>query len=304
MHHLPTPPLRSAMRHSSRPSSPSPSPVPLGSPPTSTSGLITSPQITQSQLPPSTTSYGLASPPTSYGKLPRAVTSSSLGTPAGYTPKVSFDTFENPMDDALFSFTLQVKSEGYKRTRRTRVFLCAASPDESGMEALDWALESLCQDDDEFIVVRGFDTGELDKDHDTLREEARDLMKMIGQKNVEYDPDRKLSIVVEFVASKITETIERMIALYRPDSLIVGTRGEKSFLQQVGQAVGSRVGSVSRYCLSHSPVPVIVVSPHRRRTMEKRRADPKRKTQYEELTQAKHHGHHGHPIHQTVSATL
>ena len=31
------------------------------------------------------------------------------------------------------------------------------------MEALEWALESLCQDDDEFIVVRGFDTGELGK---------------------------------------------------------------------------------------------------------------------------------------------
>ncbi|KAG8802934.1 hypothetical protein FRC16_008264 [Serendipita sp. 398] len=205
---------------------------------------------------------GLSSPPTSFGRLPRAVTtgSGSQGTPAGYTPKVGFDTFENPIDDALFSFTLQVKSEGYKRTRKTRVFLCAASPDESGMHALDWALECLCQDDDEFIVVRGFDVGELDKDHDTLREEARELMRTIGEKNVEYDPNRKLSIVLEFVAGRITETIERMIALYRPDSLIVGTRGEKSFLQQVGQAVGTGVGSVSKYCLSHSPVPVIVVS--------------------------------------------
>ena len=77
-------------------------------------------------------------------------------------------------------------------------------------------------------------------------------MKTIGDKNVEYDPDRKLSIVVEFVAGKITETIERMIALYRPDSLIVGTRGERSFLAHVGQAVGSRVGSVSRYVSVHT----------------------------------------------------
>jgi hypothetical protein len=72
------------------------------------------------------------------------------------------------------------------------------------------------------------------------------LMKSIGDRNREIDPSRKLSIVVEFVAGKITETIERMIALYRPDSLIVGTRGEMSFLQQVGQAVGTRMGSVSR----------------------------------------------------------
>lgn len=71
-------------------------------------------------------------------------------------------------------------------------------------------------------------------------------MRIIGVKNREIDSDRKLSIVVEFVAGKVTETIERMIALYRPDSLIVGTKGEKSFLQQVGQAVGTGVGSVSK----------------------------------------------------------
>ena len=58
---------------------------------------------------------------------------------------------------SMFSFTLQVKSEGYRRTRNTRVFLCASSPDESGREALDWALESLVQDGDELIVCRGVD---------------------------------------------------------------------------------------------------------------------------------------------------
>jgi hypothetical protein len=57
----------------------------------------------------------------------------------------------------MFSFTLQVKSAGYKRTRTTRVYLCAAGPDESGQEALDWALESLAQDGDEVIVFRGVD---------------------------------------------------------------------------------------------------------------------------------------------------
>lgn len=57
----------------------------------------------------------------------------------------------------MFSFTLQVKSEGYRRTRNTRVFLCASSPDESGSEALEWSLESLVQEGDELIVFRGVD---------------------------------------------------------------------------------------------------------------------------------------------------
>lgn len=61
----------------------------------------------------------------------------------------------------MFSYTLHVQSEGYSRTKNTRVFLCAASPDESGTQALDWALESLVQEGDEFIVFRGVDDADL-----------------------------------------------------------------------------------------------------------------------------------------------
>ena len=78
----------------------------------------------------------------------------------GYTPKVSFDTFENPAA-SMFSFTLSAESVGYTRTPQTRVFLCAASPDESGRQALDWALDSLVQDGDELVVFRGFDEEDL-----------------------------------------------------------------------------------------------------------------------------------------------
>jgi hypothetical protein len=78
----------------------------------------------------------------------------------------------------------------------------------------------------------------------------------------------------------------RLISLYRPDcesssasfcipvqlllihvsiqrnypALIVGTKGSRSTLQKFGAALGAPgMGSVSRYCVSHSPVPVIVV---------------------------------------------
>lgn len=103
----------------------------------------------------------------------------------------------------------------------------------------------------------------------------------------------------------MTETIERLIALYRPDSLIVGTKGQRGVIQAWGAAFGAPgMGSVSkcvfryalrffwlsllndvhRYCLSHSPVPVIVVRPERkvRQSKEKRRADPKRGLHFEQ----------------------
>lgn len=55
-------------------------------------------------------------------------------------------------------------------------------------------------------------------------------------------------MIVEFMAGRVTETIERLIALYRPDSLVVGTRGPRSMMKQWGAALGAPgMGSVSRY---------------------------------------------------------
>jgi len=193
----------------------------------------------------------------------------------------------------MFSFTLQVKSEGYRRTRNTRVFLCASSPDESGSEALEWSLEYLVQDGDELIVFRGADEDVFQKDHNLVRDEARELMRTMQEKSIEYDPDRKLSLILEYIPGKITDTIDRLIALYRPDSLVVGTRGRRfgaglvqglgvGLVYGLGVGSGASIGSVSKYCLSHSPVPVIVVRPGRklRKAVEKRRADPKRGTHF------------------------
>jgi hypothetical protein len=49
-------------------------------------------------------------------------------------------------------------------------------------------------------------------------------------------------------------------------------------------AGGAAVGGVSKYCLSHSPVPVVVVRPESkvRKARDKRRADPKRGTHFDE----------------------
>ncbi|KAI6020114.1 hypothetical protein BKA83DRAFT_4296104 [Pisolithus microcarpus] len=219
-----------------------------------------------------------SSPPVPSPSLPIAA--------QGYTPKVSFDTFENPAA-SMFSYTLRVESEGYARNAATRVFLCAASADESGREALDWALECLVQDGDELIVFRGIDQEELDKDHELVREEARDLMRQIQEKCVEYDPERKVSIVLEFIAGRPTTTLDRLIALYRPDSVVVGTRGQRGVMSGVLSFGG--IGSVSRYALSHSPVPVIVVRPESkvRKVLEKRKRNPKRGTHFDELVREK-----------------
>jgi len=61
----------------------------------------------------------------------------------------------------MFSYTLHVESLNYTSNRASRVFLCAASPDESGSQALDWTLSELVRDGDELIVLRGIEKEEL-----------------------------------------------------------------------------------------------------------------------------------------------
>lgn len=191
-----------------------------------------------------------------------------------YRRKVGFETFDKSTDTALFSYTLQAKSEGYRRSRHTRVFCVAVSADESGDDALDWLMDSLVEDGDEIVAVRVIELDEGEKAspqaQEEFREEAAHLLRTVLEKNDLYG-DRKVSIIVEFVAGKVTETLMRLISLYRPDSLVVGTRGQKSVIQQW-------MGSVSRYCLAHSPVPVITVKPERKvkKHLAKRKADPTR----------------------------
>ncbi|KAF8273561.1 hypothetical protein EI94DRAFT_1715278 [Lactarius quietus] len=291
------------MKHSSRPTTPSatsppvspffqPSPIPPVPqiPYLPTASPVTSTVSTNSPVPatsPSASGSLSASgilPPPALVQSPTA-TIACPNTAQGYTSKVSFDTFENPVA-SMFSFTLQVKSDGYERTPSTRVFLCASSPDDSGRHALDWAIEGLVQSGDELIIFRGIDQDDLERDHDMVRDEARDLMHRIQEQCVEADPDRKLCIIVEYIAGKVTTTIDRLIALYRPDAVVVGSRGSGKMKQAFGAAFGAQsMGGVSKYCLSHSPVPVIVVRPESkvRKTLDKRRADPKRGIHFDDL---------------------
>jgi len=71
-----------------------------------------------------------------------------------YTPKVSFDAFENSAA-SIFSFTLYVQSDVYARSRATKVFLYTSNPDKIGRCTLTLALKSLVQNKDKLILFRG-----------------------------------------------------------------------------------------------------------------------------------------------------
>ncbi|KAF8466405.1 hypothetical protein BDZ91DRAFT_629105, partial [Kalaharituber pfeilii] len=193
-----------------------------------------------------------------------------------FLKRVSFDTFDNK-DATDFSLTLKAKHKDYTYSRRSRTFLCGTDQNDYSEFALEWLIDELVDDGDEIVCLRvvdkdtkmANDSGQQERQY---RLDARKLLNEIIDKNEE---DKAISIVLEFAVGKVHDTIQRMIHIYEPVILIVGTRG-----RSLGGIQGLLPGSVSKYCLQHSPVPVIVVRPSNKREKKKkkRQADPARRS--------------------------
>lgn len=79
------------------------------------------------------------------------------------------------------------------------------------------------------------------------------------------------------------------IRIYEPAVLIVGTRG-----RNLGGMQSLLPGSVSKYCLQQSPIPVIVVRPSTKREKKKKKrlADPSRRSYNQILQLSERRGSH------------
>ncbi|GLI78656.1 hypothetical protein PoHVEF18_006976 [Penicillium ochrochloron] len=211
---------------------------------------------------------------------PRALSTSrgpSPPPPKTYERGVSFNTFDN-RDAADFSLTLNYKHKWYQSTRRSRTFLCGTDQNEYSDFALNWLIDELVQDGDEIVCLRAVEkdsamASDAGIEEGKYRQEAKRLFEQVIQKNSQ--DEKAISLVLELVVGKVEEIIQRMIRIYEPVMLIVGTRGRN--LQGVHSLLP---GSVSKYCVQHSPIPVIVVrpSPKREKKKKKRRADPTRRS--------------------------
>ncbi|SMR48884.1 unnamed protein product [Zymoseptoria tritici ST99CH_1E4] len=202
---------------------------------------------------------------------------SSPPPPAQFQAKVSFDTFSNPAASD-FSLTLNRKHRDYEYTKRSRTFLCGTDTNDYSDTALEWLIDELVDDGDEVVCLRVVekDSKEATKwsggqGEKGYRREAQRFLEEIEKKNTD---DRAISLVLEFSIGKVQDTIQQMIRIYEPAILVVGTRG-KSLTGYQGLLSS---GSVSKYCLQYSPVPVIVVRPSSKREAKKRKRmqDPTR----------------------------
>lgn len=222
---------------------------------------------------------------------------SSPPPPAQFRPSVSFDTFSNP-SASDFSLTLNRKHKDYVYTKRSRTFLCGTDTNEYSDTALEWLIDELVDDGDEVVCLRVLEKDSKDatrwsggQGEKGYRKEAQRFLEEIEKKNSD---DRAISLVLEFSIGKVHDTIQQMIRIYEPAMLVVGTRG-KSLTGYQGLLSS---GSVSKYCLQYSPVPVIVVRPSSKREAKKRKRlqDPSRSGYRDILDKSEDapRGHGGH----------
>ncbi|ODV88820.1 hypothetical protein CANCADRAFT_128770 [Tortispora caseinolytica NRRL Y-17796] len=215
---------------------------------------------------------------------------SSPPPPPKFQPQVSFDTFANK-DASLFSYTLRTKHLDYRYTRQSRTFLCGLDDNDYSDFALEWLLDELVSDGDEVVCLRVVDPASklTQTDDSEYRHVAEEKLHEVLDKNTE---NKKISIIFELVVGKVEKTIQRMIQVYEPAMLIVGTRG-----RSLNGFQGLMPGSVSKYCLQYSPVPVVVVRPSIKRQMKKakRQADPGRRNYLDILDKGNDHQHERDP---------
>ncbi|GAA6063215.1 hypothetical protein JCM10212_002437 [Sporobolomyces blumeae] len=215
-----------------------------------------------------------------------------------YRRRVGFDTFGAGTDlegkakatgggtGVTYSFTLGAKSAEFARTRWSRTFLVCTDLNEYSVNAVNWLLKSLAEDNDEVVVLRVIEPGSSahnawKSSMEEARDEAEDVLEDLMQRNAD---EKQMSLVVEFAIGEIEETIHRMIEIYKPDSLIVGTRGRPDSLFK-----SAFMGSISRWAVARCPVPVVVVRPDDkvRETLERRLQDSKRGRSYVSLLSPK-----------------
>ncbi|KAE8316919.1 hypothetical protein BDV41DRAFT_527390 [Aspergillus transmontanensis] len=197
--------------------------------------------------------------------------------PQTYERGVSFNTFDNP-DAADFSLTLNYKHKGYQCTRRSRTFLCGTDQNDYSDFALEWLIDELVDDGDEIVCLRAVEkdstiASDAAIEEGKYRQEAEKLFEQVIQKNSQ--DEKAISLVLELAVGKVQDIIQRMIRIYEPSVLIVGTRG-----RNLGGVQGLLPGSISKYCLQQSPIPVIVVRPSTKREKKKKKrlADPTRRS--------------------------
>ncbi|KAI5457792.1 hypothetical protein BGZ63DRAFT_416883 [Mariannaea sp. PMI_226] len=207
--------------------------------------------------------------------------------PDRFQRHIAFDNLPagEPTKNNTISLTLNVRHKGYQPRRRSRTFMVGVDEHSYSNFALQWLLDELVDDGDEIVCVRVMEK-EVRLSDKAYLDDAKNVMDGIVQRN---GSNRAVSIILEYAVGKLHGTFQKLIQMYQPAMLVVGTRGRS--LGGIQGLVNTR-NSFSKYCLQYSPVPVVVVRPTEKRLKKKsKRANDSNRQTYAAMLSATHGKH-------------
>ncbi|KAI9259559.1 hypothetical protein BDA99DRAFT_560983 [Phascolomyces articulosus] len=132
-----------------------------------------------------------------------------------YNRRVSFDSTLDALDQQ--HVVLRQASDGFERTRRSRVYLVPVNMDIGELDGVKFALMDLADESDEIIAV-----GIYSQDPDiSAQSKADELMRRV----MEYHQGDKISMTVEVYSGKSARAVlEEMVDIYEPSMVIVASQ--------------------------------------------------------------------------------
>lgn len=169
---------------------------------------------------------------------------------------IVFDTCSTNLDISKFQTTLLSQHPDFRFSCHSRTLMVAFNDDPASVNALNWTVQEMCNDNDIVIILHVVPLNTVIKNGvGKHRDYCNKLLKRMRNLNTK---NRHIKLVVEIRIGAVEFTIARGFRDFDPNFLIMGTKGLKktkltSFLNDNT--------SLTKHFLDNGRMPVIVINP-------------------------------------------
>lgn len=167
-----------------------------------------------------------------------------------------FDTYNPNQDVSLYQMTIIHEDKHFKYQNSTRSFLVPFDDDKPSINAINWTMSEMVNDNDIIIIINVISLQHVMKyGVQSHREDCKKLFNRICKFNINK---KKLKIIVEIRIGSIEYSLARGLKDFDPTLMVMGTHGIKktkitSFLNEDN--------SMTKHFLDNSWIPLIVINP-------------------------------------------
>ncbi|TID31351.1 hypothetical protein CANINC_000062 [Pichia inconspicua] len=172
---------------------------------------------------------------------------------------IEFDTFSRNLDVSTFQMIRIVQDPGYEFHNMTKTWLVAYHDEKQSIEALEWTLGELADDNDIVAIVKVVSLQTIMKIGVEEHRKASDKMFDHLERIKSLKTKKKIKLVMEVRIGAVDYMVNKAIRDFDPVAMVMGTKGIKkaSFTNFLVDD-----HSTTKQFLQHGKVPIIVINPN------------------------------------------